>query len=563
LIFPSLQGYRRAWLSSDLIAGVMLAAIAIPEQLATARLAGMPAQTGLYAFVAGSLAFAAFGANRYLSSGADSTIAPIFAGSLAALAASGSPEYLGLVGFVALVAGALLLLAGLLRAGWIADLLSVPVTVGFLAGISVHIIAGQLPAFLGVAEPAGPLPLRLLAILGELPSANWYAVAVGGIVLAATLGAERVNPRIPGALIGLAAAGVLAAAGHFAAHGVAMLGALPAGVPHLTVPALRDLPTLLRALPVAAIVAVVCMMQTAATVRSFPPAEGGAAGLRPSAAGLRPSEQVSADFAAIGAGSLVAALLGSFAVDASPPRTAVAQASGGRSQAAGLVAVLAIVLLIAFGAALPAYLPRAALAGVLIFIGLRIFRLGDMLDIARRGGAEIRLVVAGALLVIVLPIETGMLLSIGLSLAQGIYIVARPPSTQLLRVPGTTIWWPPQPDSPGERVAGVLVFSPAAPISFTNAHYLIGRLRAAVAAAPEPVKLIVLECEGVIYVDYTGSQEFQSEIAALRDTGIAFSIARLEDPGAQASAARTGLLTAIGAANTFKSVNEALLAAGK
>jgi MFS superfamily sulfate permease-like transporter len=536
-------------LSNDAIAGLMLAAIAIPEQLATAKLAGMPAQAGLYAFVAGSLAFAAFGVNRYLSAGADSTIAPIFAGSLAALATSGSAEYTALVGFTALVAGALLVLAGLLRAGWIADFLSVPVTVGFLAGIAVHIIVGQVPALLGIGAPDGALPSRLLAIIVRLNQANWYAGCVGLLVLGTTLLSERINPRIPGALLGLAAAGLLTAAGHFQAHGVAMLGPLATTLPHLGLPAFAGVQTALRAVPVGVIVALVCMMQTSATVRSF--AQPGAE-----------VEDVSRDFAAVGAGSLCSGLLGSFAVDASPPRTAVVQASGGRSQVASLVAVGAIVALIAFGAGLPAYLPQAALAGILIFIGIRIFRFGQMRDIARRGGGEIWLVVAGAVLVVALPIEAGMLLSIGLSLAQGIYVIARAPSGQLLRVPGTTIWWPSQPDAPGERVPGVLVFAAAAPITFTNANYLIRRLRTAIAHAPEPVRLIVLECVGVIYIDYTGSLELQRAISAFRKTGLEVSIARLEDPGAQASAAQTGLLDALGPKHSFKSVQEALTAAG-
>jgi MFS superfamily sulfate permease-like transporter len=544
----TLAGYRAAWLSADLIAGLVLAAIAIPEQLATARLAGMPAQTGLYAFIAGSLAFAALGANRYLSVGADSTIAPIFAGSLAAFAGSGSPEYAALVGFVALAAGALLLAAGALHAGWIADLLSVPVTAGFLAGISVHIIAGQLPAFLGIAQTEGTLPQRLLAILAGLPATNWYAAGTGLLVLLATLLAERVNPRIPGALLGLAGAAVAAATLGFAHRGVAMLGALPSGFAHPALP-LLDAQHALKALPVAAIVALVCMVQTSATVRSFP-----------SDPGAEP-EDVSRDFAAVGVGSLLASVLGSFAVDASPPRTAVVLGSGGRTQLASITAASVIAALIAFGAGLPAYLPQSALAGVLIFIGMRIFRTRDMLDVARRGGPEIWFVIAAAVLVVVLPIETGMLLSIALSLGQGVYNVARPPSAQLLQVPGTTIWWRPEPGSGGRRVPGLLVFAPAAPIVFTNANFMIERLRAAIAAAPDPVRLVVLECEGVLYIDYTGSQELQREIGALHARGVRVSIARLEDPRAQAAAERTGLLATLGPASVYKSVYEALAAA--
>ena len=151
-MFASLHGYRIGGLPGDLIAGLMLAAIAIPGQLATARLAGMPPETGLYAFAAGSLAFAAFGVNRFMSVAADSTIAPIFAGGIASFATTGTAHYAELVTLVALMVGVILLAIGLLRAGWLATLLSIPVTTGFLAGISIHIIVGELPTLLGISE---------------------------------------------------------------------------------------------------------------------------------------------------------------------------------------------------------------------------------------------------------------------------------------------------------------------------------------------------------------------------------------------------------------------------
>src|SRR6516162_9147185 len=177
--FGSLHDYRMAWLPRDLVAGLMLAAIAIPGQLATARLAGMPPETGLYAFAAGSFAFAAFGANRFMSVAADSTIAPIFAGALAALTAAGTEHYVQLATLLALMVGAILIAVGLLRAGWLAALLSTPVTTGFLAGISIHIIIGELPTLLGVPSPGGHLLWRLIHILGNLGDTNLYALALG------------------------------------------------------------------------------------------------------------------------------------------------------------------------------------------------------------------------------------------------------------------------------------------------------------------------------------------------------------------------------------------------
>ncbi|GAC1310499.1 MAG: SulP family inorganic anion transporter [Vulcanimicrobiaceae bacterium] len=524
----------------------MLAAIAIPEQLATAHLANMPPQTGLYAFAAGSLAFAVFGVNRFVSVGADSTIAPIFAGSIAALVPATAVQYPQFVGAVALFSGVLLVIAGVLRAGWIADLLSVPVTVGFLAGIAVHIVVAQLPQVLGIADPHGPLLSRLADILRHVPQANASSIAVGTAVCALALGAERISPRLPGALVGLVGAGIAAVTLHLSARGVALLGEMPSALPSVTFPVF-DLHDALRLVPIAFIVALVCVMQTAAVVRLFPSEAGRV-------------ENPGVDFTAVGIGSMLAALLGAFAVDASPPRTAVVRESGGRSQLAGVAAVVAVAAVIVSFSRFTALLPQAALGGVLIYIGVRIFRIGDMLRIARHGGIEIWFVVAAALLVVVLPIQMGMALSIGLSLARGIYVVARPPSAELVHVRGTTIWWPPSDQEPGERVAGVVVFAPAAPITFTNVQYIAARLRAVVAAAPQPVQLVVIEAGGVIDVDYTGSLVFGDAIVELRRAGTDVALARLSDSRAQSAAERTGLLAAVGNHRVFKSVNEAVVA---
>src|ERR1700742_285657 len=178
-LFRSLAAWRAADLPGDLIAGLTLAAIAIPEQMATARLGGFAPQIGFFAFLAGSVAFAAFGSNRFLSCGADSTITPIFAGGLAMLAASGSPEYQLLAAALALMVGLLLLAAGIFRLGWIADMLSIPVTTGFLAGIAVHIFISQLPGILGLPSPDGAMLQRLASLATHLGQTNPFTLAIG------------------------------------------------------------------------------------------------------------------------------------------------------------------------------------------------------------------------------------------------------------------------------------------------------------------------------------------------------------------------------------------------
>jgi len=508
----------------------------------------MPAQTGLYAFAAGTLIFALAGSNRFLSVGADSTIAPIFAGGIAALAIAGSPTYPVLVSLAAVMIGATLVLAGVARAGWIADLLSIPVTTGFLAGIALHIVIGQLPAVLGISVPPGSLLHEFAAVIAAVPHMNPIALAVGGGVLVVTVLGERISPRIPGALIALIAAGIAAATLDLRTHGIALLGSLPATLPHAGFPFV-DLHDVVRLVPLVLTVALVCLLQTSVVLRAYP--------ANPDAPG-----DPSPVYAAVGLGSIAAGLLGSFAVDASPPRTAIAAASGASSQLAGVVAVATIAVLVAFGASLAAYLPLAALGGVLIFIGSRLFRIGDIRNIARTGGQEIWLVIASMLLVVILPIETGMLFAIALSLVHGISIVARPPSGEFVRVPGTTIWWPPDRTAAGERVPGVLVFAPAAPITFTNGAFIAAKLRALIAAAAQPVRIVVLECSGVIDVDYTGAYYLGREISRLRAGGTRVALARLSDDRARAAAVRTGFAATLGTDGIYDSVQEALVALG-
>jgi len=529
-----------------MVAAFTLAAIALPEQLATARLVGMPPLTGLLAFAAGSLVFAAAGANRFMSVGADSTIAPIMASALAAIALPGTASYIGAAGVLGILVGLLLVIAGVARLGWIADLLSIPVTTGFLAGIALHIIVGQLPGLLGLPMPRGDILHRMATIASQLSRSNPYPASIGLGVLVLTLLSERISARVPGAFIGFVAAGAAVCALGLAGRGTAVIGALPIGAMHLSVAA-PSWGEFTQLLPTALIVALVCMMQTAVVLRAFP-GDGGR------------KQSVNRDFAAVGLGSLLAGFLGAFAVDSSPPRTAVVHESGGRTQLTGLLAILIIAAITLLAAGAFAQLPVAALSGVLIFIAIRIVRAATMREIYRRGGYEILLVVASAALVVLLPIQTGVTLSILLSLTHSIYIIARPDCAVLSRVKGTTVWWKAPSGEPGEREAGVLVFSPGAPVCFPNAVYIRQALMERIAALPEPCRLVVLEASGVIDIDYTGSQMLQDVVQELRARRIRISLARLESERAQRAADRTGLIAVLGADQIFRSVEEAIRA---
>jgi sulfate permease, SulP family len=548
-VFRSLNGYRLQFLARDLFAGLTLAAIAIPEQMATARLGGFTPQFGFFAFVAGSLAFAAFGSNRFLSSGADSTITPIFAGGLAALVSAGSPDYHTLAAALALMVGLFLVAAGIFRLGWIADLLSIPVTIGFLVGISAHILISQLPVILGLPSPQGPMLQRLATLAEHIGQANKFTLVIGLGVLAIIALSEQIDARIPGALIGLALASAAVVLLRLESRGVSVLGTVSVNMPAFAVPVVST-GQLASLLSLSLIVSIIVMVQSAATTRSFP---------------SDPHEppDVDRDFVGVGAGSVLSGLIGSFPVDASPPRTAVVSETGGRSQLAGIAAVAIVVMLLAFGASLLHQIPNAALGGVLLFVALRIIRFGQIATIYRQSPGEFLLILLTAAAIIVLPIEQGVGLGIALSLLHGIWSTTRARVQIFERVPGTAIWWPSSPSFPGEREPGIIVAGFQAPLSFLNAYHFRQDILAAVKASPQKVRMLVLEATGIVEIDFTAAQVLVGVIRRCHAEGIDFAIARLESLRAQQAMVRFGIEQLIGPDHQFRSVEEAIRARSK
>lgn len=541
-LFRSLASYRASDLPGDLIAGLTLAAIAIPEQMATARLGGFSPQIGFFAFIAGSLGFAALGSNRFLSCGADSTITPIFAGGLVLMAASGSPDYQAHAMALALLVGAILVIGSLFRLGWIANLLSTPVTTGFLAGISVHILVSQMPGVLGLATPSGPMLDRIAVLARHLGEANLFTVCIGFGVLAIVAGSEAVSAKIPGALIGLIAATAAVIWAGLERKGVNVVGTVPGTLP---TPSLPDISPeqWARLLPLSFLIAIVVMVQTAATTRSFPSDPE------------KPAD-VDRDFLGAGAGSVLAGLFGAFPVNASPPRTGIVSETGGRSQLSGLFAAGIVLALLAFGATLLQHVPNAALGGVLLFVALRIIRVKQIVAIYRQSLGEFFLVVATAAAIIVLPIEQGVAVGIALSLLHGIWSTTRARLIQFDRVPETTIWWPANPNLPGERDSDIAVVGLQAPLSFLNAQ----NFRADVLDVVKRAKplLLVLEASGIIEIDFTAAQILLDLIRQCRDEGVTVAMARLESTRAQDAFARFNLYDILPKDHIFHSVDEAV-----
>ncbi|MBR1125320.1 SulP family inorganic anion transporter [Bradyrhizobium lablabi] len=545
-IFGSLSSFRLSYLPGDLIAGLTLAAIAIPEQMATARLGGFSPQIGFFAFIAGSVGFAMFGANRFLSCGADSTITPIFAGGLLLMAASGSADYQALALALSLMVGVILIASSLLRLGWIANLLSTPVTVGFLAGISVHILVSQLPGVLGLPAPGGPMLDRLATLARHLGEANPYTIGIGLGVLAVVAASEMISAKIPGALIGLVVATLAVISVNLESKGVHVIGAVPASLPTPTFPDIAP-ERWAKLVPLALLIAIVVMVQTAATTRSFPSDPE------------KPAD-VDRDFLGAGAGNVLAGLFGAFPVDASPPRTGIVSETGGRTQLSSLIAAAIVLALLAFGATLLRHVPDAALGGVLLFVAIRIIRFGQIVTVFRQSILEFWLIVATAAGIIVLPIEQGVAVGIALSLLHGIWSNTRARLVPFEHVSGTTIWWPAGGQTAGEQDPRIAVVGLQAPLTFLNAENFRTDVQQLLKHATTKPKLLVLEASGILEIDFTAAQVLLDLFREIDAAGVTVAVARLESTRAQEAFERFRLYDVLPRERVYRSVDQAIRA---
>jgi SulP family sulfate permease len=545
---PTLRGYRASWLGSDALAGLTLVAVALPSQMATARLADLPAVVGLYAFLAGSLLYAFLGTNRYLSVGADSTIAPVLAVAAASVAAVGTVRYGAAMAFMALLVGAVLVAAGLCRLGWIAEFLSTPVITGILAGIAVEIAVRQLPVILGVAGGGTTTIGRIRLVVDHLGHINGWSLGIALGVLAVIAAAQRVDHRLPGTLGGLVLSIIAVDAFGLASHhGVAILGTVRGGLPHVRLPT-GSWSELLHLLGAVLTVAFVCIAQTAATIRA-------------SSTSIPPGGDFNRDLVGIGAGSVGAGLLGAFAVDASPPNTSIVTASGARSQIAHTLAAVVVLAVVLVLTGPLAHLPQATLGATLIYIATRLFRVGELRTILRFDRTEFALAAAALLVVALIGIEQGVLVAMILSLADRTRRSARPRDTLLGREPGTDHWIPVDIGRPAEQVPGILVYLVYAPLWYGNADYLRLRICDLLDAATGPVRTLILDADGISDIDYTGLKALRVLAAELERRGVAIGVARASHL-VHHDLKRGALLQQIGSDHLFTSVEEAVAALG-
>jgi high affinity sulfate transporter 1 len=508
----TLLRYDRRWLPKDVLSGLSVAAIALPVGLAYAELAGVPAIIGIYSAIFPLLAYALFGSSRQLIVGPDAATCLLVAASLAPLAGGDPDRYLALLPVFTLMTGVLYLIAGAARLGFIATFLSQPILTGYLNGIALIILVGQLPKLLGYPSAAKEFVPQLQEAFGAIGLSHPPTALLGLALLAGLLILGRVAPAVPGALVAVVAGIVAVAIFDLRALGVAVTGALPSGLPAPHIGIFE--PVVYRQLfHDAAAIVLISFASGMLTAKSF---------------ARRNHYEIDAnqELTAFGASNVASGLTQGFPVTGADSRTAVNNAVGGKTQLVGIVAAATMLIALAFLKAPLALVPTAALAAVIFVSAIGLFDLTGLRDLARMSWQEGLLSLTTTLGVLLLGVLPGIMLAVALSLAWLLVVASRPKDAVLGRVPGLPGFHS-VADYPSARtVPGLLLFRFESNLVFFNIDYFGERLRAAIQAAKAPVDWVIIDASPVNWIDATALQrlgELRGELAA---QGIMFGIAR-------------------------------------
>ncbi len=536
-----LSGYRRSWLGPDIVAGVTLAAVAIPECMGYTKIAGTPVITGLYTILLPLVAYAFLGSSRRLVVGADSATAAILFAGLTGIARPYSAPWLTLAEVSALMTAGFLLLASAFRLGFLANFLSRTVLVGFLSGVGVSLLVGELPDMLGVPVHGASLARRTWETVRALPHTHFLTLGMALGVLAVIVLSERVSRKAPGSLLAVALAIAVTWAFRLDHHGLAVVGGVQAGLPAFHIP--RTSPAMMkRLLPLSASMFLVILAQSAATARSFAQKHGEALN------GNR-------DLVALGAANALAGVSGTFVVNGSPTKTAVVDAAGGHTQAAQLTTAAVVLAVLLFATALIARLPNAALAALVFLIGVRLVDLRSLRQIYHFRRATFAVALATLAAVVFLGVERGIFLAIVLSVLDHLRQEYRPKDVVLTTTGGGH--WRAERAAPGmETEPGLLVYRFEAPLFFANADYFAARVQALLSGAPHPVTWLVLDLASMGDIDYTAGLTLSETVARVGRLGVRVALSQPGD--VLPELARFGVTAQVGDAYLFETVQAAL-----
>jgi sulfate permease, SulP family len=545
LFFQGILPLERSRIIPDLLAGLTLAAMNIPQAMGYTKIAGTPVITGLYTLLLPVAAFAVFGASRYLVVAADSATAAILAVGISPLAAVSSPKYVVLASMVALLAAGCLLLARLLRLGFLSDFLSRTVLIGFLTGVGFQVGIAVLGEMLGIPVSSKTSVGQFWAVVGNLGKLHWPTLAVSAGVVVAILVSHRLVPRLPGALLAVAAAIGLSAALDFAGLGIVVLGPVAGGLPRISFPAVSwsDVNALL---PIAGACFVMIVAQSSVTARAY---------------AMRHHQMLdeNRDLLGLCAADTAAALSGTFVVNGSPTQTAMVETSGGTSQIAHLATAATVAVVLLFLTGPLKFLPICVLGAIVFVVAVRLVDVKGLRTLRRSSPNEFNLAVVTAAAVVFIGVEHGILLALVLSLLQHVRHGYRPNTAVIMRDP--VEHWRMDPVVPGKMIEpGVVMYWFGADLYYANANHFVEQANSLVKEAASPVRWLVVDAGAITGIDFSAGRALLELHQDLAKQGVGVALARVST-SLRADLDRQELTAVIGADHIFSSRKHCLAAA--
>ncbi len=543
-LFQGILPLQRSEIGNDIIAGIVLAALGIPEVMGYTKIAGTPIATGLYTLILPVVAFAVFGSSRHLVVAADSATAAILAAELSGLATLGSPHYLALTESVAIMVAGLLLFARLFRLGFLADFLSRTVLIGFLTGVGIQVAIGQLAGLLDLKDSVHQPVQQIITAIAGLPHANPLAIEISVAVLLTIQLCERFLPKFPGALLAVVGAIFASWIFNFASLGLTVVGTVPSGLPSFGLPVvnLNELPQIMG---IALSCVIVIVAQSAATSRAY---------------AFRYSEEFNEniDLEGLAAANLAAGLTGTFVVNGSPTKTEIVNTAGGRSQVAQLSTVAVVLIVILFLTQPIGYLPNTVLAAIVFSIGLRLIDIKGMQAIFKTHREEFYLAIVTAATVVFIGVKEGIILAIMLSLILHVRHSYRPHTAII--IPNANKFWQPIPVQMGSISApGLIIYRFSRDLFYANTTFFSEEVQSLVKSAKPSVRWFILEARAITEIDYSASQTLRDLVKELSMQNVAFVISGLS-PETKRQFDQDGLTDLIGADRFFYHLEDALAA---
>lgn len=545
-LITTLRNYQPEWLIHDIIAGLVLTAILVPVGMAYASVSGLPAIYGLYASIIPLIAYAFFGPSRILVLGPDSALAGLIAAAILPLAAGNTDKAIALAGILAMLAGAFCILAGLMKFGFITDLLSKPVRIGYLNGIALTVLIGQLPKVLGFSVSGNNFLQETNGLIRGIAGGqiNWTSCAIGVSCLVVILGCRSWISKIPGVLIAVAGATIISSLMNLSVtSGIAVVGPLPQGLPQFQIPAVTfaELKSLFAA---AFAIALVSFADMSTLSRTF---------------ALRAGQEVDSDqeIIALGTANMAAGLFQGFPVTSSASRTPVAESAGAKTQLTGLVGAACIALLLIFAPNLLRNLPQAVLGAVVICACISIVEVRDLARLWKLRREEFVFSVACFLGVVALGIIQGIFIAIGLALFSFIWRAWHPYDAVLGHVEGLKSYHDISRHPEARLIPGLVLFRWDAPLFFANAEAFRENVLHAIAEAPTPTKWVVVTAEPITDVDTTAADMLAELDNALHESGMDLFFAEMKGP-VKDMLKHYGLFTRLGEENFFPTIEQAV-----